>query len=210
MNTANDVTDVVAHWHKMKRTRRRAAAARSGSRQQAKRREILDVITEIRSSRQRQSPDDFCRRLSLRATLPALWLPKLMGHTHPNQALEYLDAAMDLLRGRPFEGVLSDPAYQWAAAEGWEATAIEKVTDAAHRLASLYAERGEYHLALAALRKGLEISPDSTLLREDLIRLAADTADRRVAWREAVSALGASEAERTLGSLYRRYDDADA
>jgi len=129
---------------------------------------------------------------------------------HPDRAVEYLEAALELVRGRPFEGALSDPAYQWALAEGWEARAIEKVSQAAHRLAILHAEHGDNPRALAAIRKGLEISPDSVLLRGDRLRLATDPTDRRVAWREAVGALGPSEAEESLGSLFRRYDDTDS
>ena len=135
----------------------------------------------------------------------------LVAHANgdPDQAVDHLAAALAHVRGTPFEGSLADPFYQWVTAEGWEAKAVIRVTDTARRLARLHEQRGDIHDARISIRKGLELNLQSSILREDMIRLATDRAELDIAWREAVSALGPAEAERTLGATYRLHGKTD-
>jgi hypothetical protein len=121
----------------------------------------------------------------------------------PERAADYLDAALSLVRGRPFQDVTGE-SYSWATRENWVGTASDQIVDAAHRLAAIRDRNADVHGARDAVRQGLLGCPDSGVLICDNVRLATDPAERRLAWEHAVAVLGAAEAERVVGPLYRR------
>ena len=67
-------------------------------------------------------------------------------------ALVGLREALELVRGRPFD---VPAGYEWAYEELHVAHAERVVTEAAHRLATVALEAGEWQLALWATTRGL-------------------------------------------------------
>ena len=88
-----------------------------------------------------------------------------------------LEAALALVRGRPFLGV--DPTtYTWAEAILQEM--ISNVIDVAHALSVHHLQTGDTRAAQEAAARGLLVEPTCELLHRDAIRAAAsrgDTAD---------------------------------
>jgi hypothetical protein len=83
-----------------------------------------------------------------------------------------LEAALSLVRGRPFLGI--DPGrYTWA--EPYIQEMIAAVCDVAHLVSQARAERGEWRAAQHAASIGLLVDPVSDLLHEDAL-IAADGA----------------------------------
>lgn len=86
-----------------------------------------------------------------------------------------LEAALALVRGRPFLGV--DPAtYTWAEADIQEM--ISAIVDVAHVLSATRCEAGDFRGAQEAVAKGLLAEPCSELLYRDAIRAAGSAGDR--------------------------------
>ena len=87
-----------------------------------------------------------------------------------------LQAALDLVRSRPFLGV--DPAsYTWAEADIQEM--ISAIVDVAHLLSVTCLESGDHRGAQQAAARGLLAEPCSELLYRDAIRAAQAAGDRR-------------------------------
>lgn len=94
--------------------------------------------------------------------------------------LDDLDAALALVRGRPFTGI--DPAcYTWAEYDIQEM--ISAVTDVAHALSAARLAAGDPHGARAAAARGLLVEPCSELLTRDAIRAASALGDAEAARR---------------------------
>jgi DNA-binding SARP family transcriptional activator len=88
---------------------------------------------------------------------------------------DQLDAALRLVRGRPFLGV--DPAsYAWAEADAQ--TMISTIVDIAHDTATHLMDRGTPTAARSALATGLTVEPASEALSYQAMLLAARTGDR--------------------------------
>ena len=91
-----------------------------------------------------------------------------------------LHAAVQLVRGRPFQGI--DPAaYTWAEPDIQEM--ISSVVDVAHALATIRLDRGDLRGAQWAAARGLAAEPCSELLYRDAIRAAAAAGDQAEAQR---------------------------
>lgn len=88
-------------------------------------------------------------------------------------AIAELHRALELVRGRPF--TVGGGEYLWAHAEALVSAAVADVADAAHRLATLYLERGDARGAWWATQQGLLASPGNEQLHRDRM-LAADLA----------------------------------
>ena len=107
--------------------------------------------------------------------------------------LDDLQAALALVRGRPFAGV--PPAwYTWAEYDIQEM--ISAVTDVAHVLSSARLAAGDTQAARMAASKGLLVEPVSELLTHDAVRAATAAGDTE-------------EAERLLQQLGARLADVD-
>lgn len=88
---------------------------------------------------------------------------------------DQLDAALRLVRGRPFLGV--DPAsYAWAEADAQ--TMISTIVDIAHDTATRLMDAGRQTAARSALATGLTVEPASEALSYQAMLLAARTGDR--------------------------------
>ena len=88
---------------------------------------------------------------------------------------DQLDAALRLVRGRPFLGV--DPAgYAWAEADAQ--TMISTIVDIAHDTATHYIDAGRLTAARSALATGLTVEPANEALAYQAMLLAARTGDR--------------------------------
>lgn len=87
---------------------------------------------------------------------------------------ERLRAALDLVRGRPFEGV-QPGAYDWC--EEAAITMVENVVDVAHALAIVRLAKGDYLGARHAAAVGLVADPTSELMVRDSIEAAARAGD---------------------------------
>jgi DNA-binding SARP family transcriptional activator len=88
---------------------------------------------------------------------------------------DQLDAALRLVRGRPFLGV--DPAsYAWAEADAQ--AMISTIVDIAHDAATHLMERGRLTAARSALATGLTVEPASEALSYQAMLIAARTGDR--------------------------------
>lgn len=79
------------------------------------------------------------------------------------------DEAIDLVRGRPFEGLRN---AEWTVLEGIAADIEERVAGLACRLADARLRRGRPALAAAAARRGLAASPYDERLYRRLLRCA--------------------------------------
>jgi DNA-binding SARP family transcriptional activator len=88
---------------------------------------------------------------------------------------DQLDAALGLVRGRPFLGV--DPAgYAWAEADAQ--TMISTIVDIAHDTATHLVDTGRTTAARRALATGLTVEPSNEALAYQAMLLAARTGDR--------------------------------
>jgi DNA-binding SARP family transcriptional activator len=84
---------------------------------------------------------------------------RLHRHGRSNESVESLRAALELVRGRPFEGVLSGRTYTWVHTEGHARHIESEVGDAADLAARLFLERGLPLEARWAARQGLAADP---------------------------------------------------
>jgi two-component SAPR family response regulator len=85
-----------------------------------------------------------------------------------------LEAALSLVRGRPFLGI--DPGrYVWAEPHIQEM--IAAVCDVAHLVSQARAQRGEWRAAQHAAAIGLLVDPVSDLLHEDAVEAAIGAQD---------------------------------
>lgn len=87
----------------------------------------------------------------------------------PGTEIELLHAALDLVRGAPFEGVVG---YEWAFTEGYVVEAEATIADTAHRLAQLALQRGNATEAMWAAARGLLAVPGSEPLYRDRMEAA--------------------------------------
>jgi DNA-binding SARP family transcriptional activator len=88
---------------------------------------------------------------------------------------DQLDAALRLVRGRPFLGV--DPAsYAWAEADAQ--TMISTIVDIAHDTATHLIDTGRLRAARSALATGLVVEPASEALSYQAMLVAARAGDR--------------------------------
>jgi hypothetical protein len=85
--------------------------------------------------------------------------------------LELYRKALDVVRGRPFDGALDE--YQWAHASVLVATMSAEIADAAHEMADLCLDRNDTAGVRWAVAKGLAAGPGNEQLIRDLM-LAAD------------------------------------
>lgn len=83
-----------------------------------------------------------------------------------------LEAALALVRGRPFQG----SSASWAAAEQQEM--LSRIVDVAHTTATRRIGGGQWDAARAAIGKGLEVEPTAEVLYRDWITLEARRGDR--------------------------------
>ncbi|HEY5171219.1 MAG TPA: bacterial transcriptional activator domain-containing protein, partial [Acidimicrobiia bacterium] len=87
-------------------------------------------------------------------------------------AIETLRAALELVRGKPFEGARD---YEWAFSESLIANIEAKIADAAHQLAVLHLDAGNPQDATNAAMRGLVAAPADEVLYRDRM-LACDLA----------------------------------
>jgi len=117
------------------------------------------------------------RGYRLHPTVRTDWhdLLRLARHGLTEDDGDQLDAALRLVRGRPFLGV--DPAsYAWAEADAQ--TMISTIVDIAHDTATHLMDRGRPTAARSALATGLTVEPASEALAYQAMLLAARTGDR--------------------------------
>lgn len=88
--------------------------------------------------------------------------------------LDDLEAALGLVRGRPFLGV-NPAAYGWAEADIQDM--ISAIVDVAHALAERALEAGDYRRARWAAARGLAAEPVAEILYRDAIRAARAAGD---------------------------------
>ena len=113
-------------------------------------------------------------------------------------ALVGLREALELVRGRPFD---VPAGYEWAYEELHVAHAERVVTEAAHRLADVALEAGEWQVALSATTQGLMGAPASELLYQDRMRAfhaSGDAGGLEAAMRELVASVGAKDPDGVL------------
>jgi two-component SAPR family response regulator len=80
-------------------------------------------------------------------------------HARATRTVGPLRTALNLVRGRPFEGVLSGRTYTWVHTEGHARHIESEVGDAADLAATLFLERVEPLDARWAARRGLAADP---------------------------------------------------
>lgn len=90
-------------------------------------------------------------------------------------AVSALEAALQLVRGKPFEGIIREDdenkPYQWVFVEGVFYRIESDVRDAAHRLATLHLDAGDAKGAERAVRRGrLACGRSDIALAHDLMR----------------------------------------
>ena len=88
----------------------------------------------------------------------------------PAEAMRSLRAALELVRGRPFE--VASRGYEWAHVEGFITCIENEVAGAAHQLACLCLEAGDAEGARWATRQGLRASPGNEQLFRDEMQAA--------------------------------------
>ena len=88
----------------------------------------------------------------------------------PADAMATLRAALELVRGRPFE--VASRGYEWAHVDGFITCMESEVAAAAHQLAQLYLEAGDAEGARWATRQGLRASPGNEQLFRDEMQAA--------------------------------------
>lgn len=96
----------------------------------------------------------------------------------PDSAIDELETALDLVRGRPFSSTPIE--YAWASFDVY--SIAQEVTDAAHWLAELALEDGRLDLAAWAAEQGLRVEPHCEPLYRDLMRAAAQAGDMPAVW----------------------------
>jgi DNA-binding SARP family transcriptional activator len=102
-------------------------------------------------------------------------LISLARHGLSDDDCDQLDAALRLVRGRPFLGV--DPAgYAWAEADAQ--TMISTIVDIAHAAAASLIDAGRTTAARSTLATGLTVEPASEALAYQAMLLAARSGDR--------------------------------
>jgi DNA-binding SARP family transcriptional activator len=89
----------------------------------------------------------------------------------PTEARGTLRAALELVRGRPFE--VASRGYEWAHVEGFIVCLENEIAGAAHQLARLCLDAGDAEDARWATRQGLRASPGN----EQLYRNEMEAAD---------------------------------
>lgn len=87
-------------------------------------------------------------------------------------AIETLRSALDLVRGKPFEGARG---YEWAFSEALISNVEATIADSAHQLATLYLAAGDAQEATWAAIRGLVAAPGDEILYRDRM-LACDLA----------------------------------
>ncbi|WP_298456610.1 LysM peptidoglycan-binding domain-containing protein [uncultured Cellulomonas sp.] len=112
------------------------------------------------------------------------------GYAAGPDGLEDLQAAMRLVRGRPFSGV-TGVEYAWAEHDTQEMVAA--IVDAAHVLSAGLLAAGDYQGALSAATHGLLAEPCSEHLYDDAIRAARCRGDVEEADRLAAQLLATLE-----------------
>jgi DNA-binding SARP family transcriptional activator len=136
----------------------------------------------------------------------------------PAEATVTLRAALDLVTGEPFGGVLSSQFFEWVASEHLDLTITAKVVDAAQDLGQYALDAGDFETVIWAVETGLQLEPT----REELSRLwmhalgrtgrpaQVDDVYRRlkVVLRHRLSALHEPQPE--TREVWRRYTRADA
>ena len=90
-------------------------------------------------------------------------LPKLVSL----DSLDWAQAALDLVKGEPFSGVMSSQFFEWVASEHLDFVLSAKAVDVAQELAELAFEAGDTGTVLWAVEKGLQLEPT----REEMFRL---------------------------------------
>ena len=134
------------------------------------------------------------------------------------EAIGTLRAALDLVRGEPFGGVMSSQFFEWVASEHLDLTIVARVVDAAQDLGEYALDDGDYETVTWAVEKGLQLEPT----REELFRLwmhalgrtgrpaKVDDVYRRLTavLRQRLSAL--HEPQPDTREVWRRYTQADA
>ena len=111
----------------------------------------------------------------------------------PDDELDLLHAALELVRGRPFAGV----DYQWVYAEFLVSEMEVAIGSAARRLAELSTKRGDLTMATFANRRGLVACPFDFALWEGALASAAGLGADEFArtWRDAQATLGADASQ---------------
>lgn len=101
--------------------------------------------------------------------------------------LHELDAALSLVRGRPFDAAAG---FEWAWREGFVALAERSVAAVAHRAAVAHLDNGDADAALAAVDAGVRAAPCDEQLYRDRMR-AWDLAGNAAAVESAMAELRA-------------------
>jgi len=83
------------------------------------------------------------------------------------EAMAQLRAAIELVRGEPFGGVLASQFFEWVASEHLDMVISAHVVDVAEELGELALGAGDLGLVYWAVERGLQIEPT----REELFRL---------------------------------------
>jgi DNA-binding SARP family transcriptional activator/nucleoid-associated protein YgaU len=83
------------------------------------------------------------------------------------EARDHLRAALELVRGEPFGGVLASQFFEWVTSEHLDMVISAQVVDVAEELGELALAAGDLGLVYWAVEKGLQIEPT----REELFRL---------------------------------------
>lgn len=105
----------------------------------------------------------------------------------PDAGVPDLDAALSLVRGRPFDAAAG---FEWAWREGFVALAERSVAAVAHRAADAHLDRGDADAALAAIEAGVRAAPCDEQLYRDRMR-AWDLAGNAAAVESAMTELRA-------------------
>ena len=85
----------------------------------------------------------------------------------PPEAISSLRAALDLVNGEPFSGVMSSQFFEWVASEHLDLAIVARVVDAAQDLGQYALDGGDFETVVWAVEKGLQLEPT----REELFRL---------------------------------------
>jgi DNA-binding SARP family transcriptional activator len=85
----------------------------------------------------------------------------------PPEVISTLRAALDLVHGEPFGGVMSSQFFEWVASEHLDLAIVARVVDAAQDLGQYALDGGDFETVVWAVEKGLQLEPT----REELFRL---------------------------------------
>jgi DNA-binding SARP family transcriptional activator len=83
------------------------------------------------------------------------------------EAVAHLRAALELVRGEPFGGVMASQFFEWVASEHLDMVISARIVDVAEELGDLALGAGDLGLVYWAVERGLQIEPT----REELFRL---------------------------------------